>query len=89
MVCDRHLLSLQYWIPEVAMYEIELSLVLFWVQLHGLPLGTMTSKNVVTLMEQMGDIVEGENPLLDGHLIHSFTRVRVNLDITQPLTTGC
>lgn len=84
-----HLLSLQYWIPEVAVYEIEFSVVPFWVQLHGLPLGTMTTKNAVKLMEQLGEIVEVENPLIDGQLLRSFMRVRVQLDITQPLVTGC
>lgn len=84
-----HLLSLQYWIPEVAVYEIEFSVVPFWVQLHGLPLGTMTTKNAVKLMEQLGEIVEVENPLIEGQLLRSFMRVRVQLDITQPLVTGC
>lgn len=84
-----HLLSLQYWVPEVAMYEIDFSIVPFWVQLHGLPLGTMTTKNAVKLTEQLGDIVEVENPLLEGKLLRSFMRVRINLDITQPISTGC
>lgn len=83
-----HILSLQYWIPEVAAAEVDYSRVSFWVQLHGMPLGTMTSANVVKLMTRVGEVIEVENPLVEGILLRSYMRVRLYMDITKPIPTG-
>lgn len=54
-----------------------------------MPLGTMTTKNAVKIIERMGDVKEVENPLVDGKLLRIFMRVRVEIDILKPLSIGC
>lgn len=85
----NHLLSLQRWIPQASIYEIDFDWVPFWVQLHALPLEFMNDKNAATLAEQMGEVIEVENHLVNGALLRTFMRVKVNINITQPLITGC
>lgn len=85
----NHLISLQYWIPEVSVYEVDYSRVSFWVQLHGMPLGTMTIKNATRLLERFGEVLEVENALVDGNLYRDFMSVRVQVDVSRPLPTGC
>lgn len=84
----NHLISLQYWIPEVCTHEVDYSGVSFWVQLHGMPLGTMTTKNATRLMERFGEVREVENSLVDGNLYRDFMRVRVLLNVLKPLPVG-
>lgn len=85
----NHLISLQYWIPEVSAYEVDYTGVSFWVQLHGMPLGTMTCKNATQVMERFGEVREVENSLVDGNLYRDFMRVRVLLNVLKPLPVGC
>lgn len=85
----NHLLSLQYWIPEATMYEIEFSMVPFWVQIHGLPLGTMTTTNAAKILNNMGRVLEVENPMVEGKLLRSFIRAQVEVDVSKPFITGC
>lgn len=85
----NHLISLQRWDPQASIYEIDFDWVPFWVQLHGLPLEFMNSKNAVKLTEQIGDVIEVENPLMDGTLLRTFMRVKVSINIKQPFLTGC
>lgn len=84
----NHLISLQYWILEVSAYEVDYSGVSFWVQLHGMPLGTMTVKNATRLMERFGNVMEVENCLVDGNLYRDFMRVRLLLNVLKPLPVG-
>lgn len=59
----NHLLNLQHWIPEVAAYEIDFTWVPFWIQIHGMPLSTKTTKNAEKLMDNVGEVLEVENPV--------------------------
>lgn len=54
-----------------------------------MPLGTMTTNNAVKIMTMMGEVLEVENPLVDDQLLRTFLRVRINVDVTKPLPTGC
>lgn len=78
----------RYRIPEAAAYEIDFTIVPFWVQIHGMPLGTMTTTNAAKIMSKMGEVLEVENPLVEGQLLITFLRVRINVDITKPLDVG-
>ncbi|KAJ1376438.1 Zinc finger, CCHC-type [Sesbania bispinosa] len=84
-----HLLSLQYWIPEATVFEVNYDLVGFWVQIHGLPLDLMSINNASKLAGSIGIIQKVENPVVNGKLIRPFFRVRVMLNIKNPLPTGC
>ncbi|KAJ1422670.1 Zinc finger, CCHC-type [Sesbania bispinosa] len=83
-----NLLSLQYWTPEATVFEINYDLVGFWIQLHGIPLELMTSKNATKLAANVGEVLTVENPYVNGILIRPFFRVRVLVNIKKPLITG-
>lgn len=57
----------------------------FWVQLRGIPLNLSTEDNVRKIAREIGEIVEVDD-LGRGC---GFLRVRVILDTTNPLPTGC
>ncbi|KAJ1422118.1 hypothetical protein SESBI_13245 [Sesbania bispinosa] len=40
-----HLLSLQFWVPEATLYEVNFDRVSFWTQFHGLPLDVMNTSH--------------------------------------------
>ncbi|KAJ1376738.1 hypothetical protein SESBI_49621 [Sesbania bispinosa] len=48
------LLSLQSWIPEASVHEVNYDYVGFWVQLHGLPLEFMSTSNAVKIRPRYG-----------------------------------
>ncbi|KAJ1427622.1 Zinc finger, CCHC-type [Sesbania bispinosa] len=83
-----HLVSLQYWIPEASVYEINYDLVTFWVQMHGIPLEFMTTNNVTHIVGMIGEVKEVEDPKVEGVLLRSFMRVRVAVNVKKPLVTG-
>ncbi|KAL9444112.1 hypothetical protein AB3S75_017317 [Citrus x aurantiifolia] len=56
----------------------------FWVQLHNLPLGCMEQETVRTLGEAIGSVEEIDADE-EGECIGKYARVRISIDITQPL----
>lgn len=85
----NQLLNIQRWIPEASVFEIDFTWVPCWVQLHGMPYGTMKRENAVKIAEQIGKIVEVENPIVNGCMWRSFMRVKVLINVYKPLLTGC
>ncbi|KAJ1414334.1 Zinc finger, CCHC-type [Sesbania bispinosa] len=83
-----HLLSLQYWIPEVSIFEVNYDHVLFWVQLHGLPLEFMSCINARKVAQRIGEVHTVEDPFVEGQLLRPFFRVRVRVNVKKPLLTG-
>lgn len=51
------------------MYELDFNRISFWVQIHGLPLGAMNVKNATKLMTVVGEVLEVEDPMVDGNLL--------------------
>ncbi|KAJ1427570.1 hypothetical protein SESBI_09454 [Sesbania bispinosa] len=49
-----HLLSLQHWVPEATIHEVNFDEVGFWIQLHGLPLEFMSNSNAVKVAHLLG-----------------------------------
>ncbi|KAJ1436344.1 Zinc finger, CCHC-type [Sesbania bispinosa] len=83
-----HILSLQSWVPQASVYELDFNKVSFLVQLHGFPLDMMNTKNAAKIMNHIGEVQEVENPEAEGRLLRTFIRVRALID-KNPLTTGC
>ncbi|KAJ1393350.1 Zinc finger, CCHC-type [Sesbania bispinosa] len=83
-----HLLSMQYWIHEASVYEINFDVVAFWVQLHGMPLECMTIKNSAKIASLMGEVLEVENLRVEGTLMRTLMRVKVGINVKKPLPTG-
>lgn len=85
----NYLLNLQRWIPEAAIFEINFDWVPFWVQIHGLPFGSLTTTNASKILHQIGEVMEIEDPMVEGCLLRSFIRGWVKVNVTKPLLTGC
>lgn len=84
----NNILSLQPWNPEVAASEIDFTNIPLWVQIHGLPLGATTVVNATKMMKLVGEILEIEDPMVEGVLLRSFMRARINFDTLKPIPTG-
>ncbi|KAJ1394662.1 Zinc knuckle CX2CX4HX4C [Sesbania bispinosa] len=83
-----HLLSLQNWVPEASVFEINYDFVKFWVQLHGMPLEFMNIKNARKIAEKIGAVQSIEDPFVEGQLLRPFFRVKVEVNVKKPLLTG-
>lgn len=77
--------SVKRWPCDLAMEEIHMHLVLFWVQMRGVPMYLTSFENAQRLAEKIGEVLEVED------LVHArgFSRLRVLVDTTNPLLAGC
>lgn len=85
----NHLLSLQFWLPEVSPYEMDFNYNSFWIQVHDVPLEYLNCKNVTTILQKIGTVMDVEDPQFEGRLLRTFIRARMSLDITKPLPADC
>ncbi|KAM1084188.1 hypothetical protein PS2_022246 [Malus domestica] len=77
--------SVKRWSQDLALEEIQWELVLFWVQIRGVPLCLSTSSNITRLATAIGQVEEVEDP----SMARGFLRAKVLVDTTKPLITGC
>lgn len=63
------LISLQVWVPQASVYDIDFSKVHFWVQLHSLPLENMNVRSAAKILSLLGEVFEIEDPSVDGNLV--------------------
>ena len=77
--------SVKTWPQELALEEINMEMVLFWIQIRGVPPYLSSEKNLRCLASNIGKVEEIEDPRKD----RGFLRARVAVDTTKPLTTGC
>ncbi|KAF7828451.1 homeobox-leucine zipper protein HAT4 [Senna tora] len=83
-----YLVSLQRWVPEVAIHEVDYDLIPFWVQIHGAPLNGISENNARRIAERMGEVLTVENPFMENKIVRGFMRARVMVDITKTFATG-
>lgn len=76
--------SVKRWPPELALEEVEMEKVPFWVQLSGVPLGLGSLENVKCLTAEAGQFLELEDP----KKARGFLRVRLLVNTANPLPTG-
>ena len=84
---DKHLIVLKRIEEEEAIEDVEFNRISFWVQIHGLPVRRMNPEVATTLVSPMGKVeklADGETSVDGGQAM----RVRVNMDITKPLSRG-
>lgn len=84
---DGFCLNLKHWKPEQRLEEIDLESMSVWVQIHGLTLDQMVENNARLIGQQIGSVVETGKIEKDG-IIRGFLRVRVDLNISDPLVKG-
>ncbi|KAM1185626.1 hypothetical protein ACFX2J_014711 [Malus domestica] len=77
--------SVKMWPPELALEEVELEHVPFWVQIRGIPLCLISLENVRRLTKQVGVFIQMEDPAK----ARGFLRVRILINAAKPLINGC
>ncbi|KAM1778361.1 hypothetical protein ACFX12_039865 [Malus domestica] len=77
--------SVKRWPPDLALEEVQMALVHFWVQLRGVPFSLSTETNVRRLAKEIGDLVELDDPAKT----RGFLRVRVEVNTKNHLARGC
>ncbi|KAJ1424731.1 Zinc knuckle CX2CX4HX4C [Sesbania bispinosa] len=82
------LMSLQSWLPQASVYELDFSKVSFWIQIHGIPLDMINTKNAAKIINRFGEVLEVENLEVEGRLLRTFIRVRALINVKNPLVTG-
>jgi hypothetical protein len=82
------LLVLQPWPQDLTYDEVNLNSCVFWVQVHGLPLQNMTTVNAIKIGKFIGTVLDVENGELPGIICNHHLRIKVSIDITQPLVPG-
>ena len=83
---NKRLMVLQQYNKEMDVGDMEFSKVTFWVQVHDLPIRFRTKKIAEQLCEAIGEVNTGvDEAEAEGD---NYMRVRVNIDISQPLSRG-
>ncbi|KAI9077016.1 hypothetical protein K1719_041029 [Acacia pycnantha] len=82
------LLNIQHWDDLMILREVNFQWCPFWVQFHGLPHGAFDSDNGVRLGNAIGRTVLFEAPRVHDRLSRTFIKVRVLVNILEPLTSG-
>lgn len=85
---DRHLVILQRFDGSKLVKELEFRFCLFWIQIHDLPFKFMTPKTAEFIGETIGPIIKANDSMEMKGGTFMRVRVRVRVDVTQPLCQG-
>nr|POF16651.1 hypothetical protein CFP56_69302 [Quercus suber] len=81
-------LILKEWDPSLTWKEVDFSKSVVWVQVHGLPSLWLSEMNLRTIGAMAGEVLELDLSGEGGAQWRRFTRIKVNIDIEQPLLPG-
>ncbi|XP_039026959.1 kinesin-like protein KIN-14F [Hibiscus syriacus] len=81
-------ICLHRWQPGLTLEELDFSQVAYWVQVHGLSLDQMSPKNAKKVGDQIGRVLEIEDPISSHGIRRGFFRIRVLIDVSKPLPSG-
>ncbi|GMJ10454.1 hypothetical protein HRI_004714500 [Hibiscus trionum] len=81
-------ICLHRWQPGLTLEELDFSQVPYWVQVHGLSLDQMSPKNAKKVGDQIGRVLEIEDPISSHGIRRGFFRIRVLIDVSKPLPSG-
>ena len=82
-----NLMSLE-WNHQASIQEANFNWATFWVQTQNVPLEFFDVENARRLGKKIGFIMAVDIPLVNGCLLRSCIRFRVNIDISKPLPFG-
>ena len=80
------LACLKWWDSQMTINELDFSHSPYWIKVHGLPIDYLNMKNARQIGERMGEVLAVDNPLEGNYLIRNYITVRVNVNITTPLS---
>ena len=78
-------LILKEWNPSLTWKEVDFSKSVVWVQVHGLPSLWLSEVNLRTIDTMAGEVLELDLAGEGGAQWRRFIRIKVNIDIEQPL----
>ncbi|RYR38529.1 hypothetical protein Ahy_A09g043573 [Arachis hypogaea] len=84
---EGHMLSLQWWSSNLSIEEVNYNQLSIWVQIHGLPYDKINIKNAERIGAIVGRVISAEDPFVEGNMLRSFLRVRVEINVQAPLKT--
>ncbi|RYR14789.1 hypothetical protein Ahy_B04g071489 [Arachis hypogaea] len=85
---EGHMLSLQWWSSNLSIDEVNYNQLPIWVQIHGLPYDKINIKNDEKIGAIVGRVIGAEDPFVEGNMLRSFLRVRVEINVQMALKTG-
>ncbi|XP_070666465.1 uncharacterized protein [Malus domestica] len=77
--------SVKRWPLDLALEEIQMEILPFWVQIRGVPLYLSSKENALRIAKEIGEVVEIE----DLSKNRGFLRVKVMVNSHNPLIAGC
>lgn len=81
-------LILKPWNPCLTFGEVELFTTPVCIQIHGLPMMSMSERSITNIANLVGPVLEHEFPATTGIWVSRFFRVKVLLDVRKPLVPG-
>ena len=83
---DKHLVLFQRYDYLILAKHLRFTKIMFWVQIHGVPMRMLDSETAIELGETLGEVStkETKKEMVRG----DFVRVRVKIDVSKPLSRG-
>ena len=83
---DKHVVIFQRYDFSIPAKQLRFTKLIFWVQLHGLPMSMLDPEVAIEIGETIGTVIPSEHAkeMVGG----DFLRVRVEIDVSKPICRG-